>query len=359
MRAGRLRWTGLVAIALVVFLGCRRDEDAAPVVDNGVPTPAHLDIPPGVLAQTGEPSQPADNPLTQEGVAFGRRLFYETALSDNQTLSCGSCHKQANAFADPRPFSEGTNGAVGTRNAMSLVNLVWGERMFWDGRAPGLEAQAHDPVTNPVEMNNTWSLVEDRLNSEEAYRQMCRAAFGTEHIDSTLVTQAIAQFIRTIVSFDSPFDRYWYGGDTAAMSEEALNGLFHFTSQGKCGGCHVPGLFTDNAFRNNGIDLTITDPGYGGTTGDPGDVGKFKVPTLRNIALTAPYMHDSRFATLEDVLNHYNGGVHMASPNVDLLMDFWGMNPTPFSADEIHDITAFLNALTDPGLLTDPDLSEP
>lgn len=352
-------WTSGLLCALLLFAGCERDDEAEPAAQGASPTPVQLYLPDGVADLVGIPLMPVDNPLTNEGIAFGRKLFYENALSDDLSLNCGSCHKQANAFADPSPFSEGTDGSLGTRNAMSLVNLAWGDRMFWDGRVQGLEAQAHDPVTNPVEMNNSWPVVEGRLNASSEYPLMCNAAFGTEQVDSTLVTKAIAQFLRSITSFDSPFDRYWFGGDSSAMPEEARNGLYLFTHQGKCSGCHAPGLFTDNAFRNNGLDVSPVDPGFGVTTGLPADFGKFKVPTLRNIAVTGPYMHDSRFSTLEDVLGHYNGGVHMASPNVDLLMDFWGMNPTPFSPDEIIDLTAFLNALTDQTLLTNPDLAEP
>ena len=351
------RWS--VFIVLATLVGCTREEAVEPETEPTTPTPTQLNLPAGVLAQLGAPNFPADNPLTIEGVALGRKLFYEKALSNDFTLSCGSCHVQANAFSDPRPFSEGTNGAHGPRNSMSLVNLAWADRMFWDGRVQGLEAQAHDPVINPLEMRNTWPVVEDRLNASTEYRGLFKVAFGNEEIDSTMVTKALAQFVRSIVSFDSPFDRYWYDGDTAAMSEEARNGLALFTSQGKCAGCHAPGLFTDNAFRNNGLDLVFFDDGVGAVTGDPADLGKFKVPTLRNIALTAPYMHDSRFTTLEEVMGHYNGGVHMNSPNVDLLMDFWGMNPTPFSPDEVHDLIAFLNALTDQALQTNPALAEP
>lgn len=302
---------------------------------------------------------PVDNPLTAEGVALGRRLFHEPALSLDNSLSCASCHRQEHAFSDPQPFSTGTSGTAGTRNAMPLVNLVWGNGMFWDGRVHGLEAQAHDPVVNPIEMNNTWSLVEQRLNADHSYRAMFHAAFGTDRADSALVTKAIAQFERTLISFDSPFDRYWLGGDVTAMSEEALNGFALFKSQGKCAGCHTVGLFTDNAFRNNGLDATTIDPGLGGVTGVGTDLGKFKVPSLRNVAVSAPYMHDSRFGSLEEVLGFYNGGVHMGSPNVDGHMDFWGMNPSPFSPDEINDLLAFLNALTDTTFLTNPSHSAP
>lgn len=356
---GCTRGAYALPVLVVALMGCTRDVVEEPdVVANG-PTPVDLQLPAGVLAAVGAPVLPAGNPLTAEGIALGRLLFYEKALSNDLSLSCGSCHAQANAFADPRAFSVGTDGSVGTRNAMSLVNLAWSPKLFWDGRVEGLEAQAHDPVTNPIEMRNTWPVVEDRLNADAAYRQRFHNAFGTEVIDSTLVTRALAQFVRSLTSFDSPFDRFWFGGDSSALSEQAQNGLALFTSQGKCAGCHAPGLFTDHALRNNGLDVVLSDPGYGDVTGDPADLGKFKVPTLRNIAVTGPYMHDARFTTLEEVLGHYNGGVHMTSPNVDLLMDFWGMNPTPFSPDEINDLTDFLNALTDPSLLNDPALAEP
>jgi len=351
--------TGPLIIGLALLSACKRDEVEPSDQADGYPTPAQLNVPAGVTAVVGLPSMPLDNPLTVEGIALGRKLFYDKALSDNNTMSCGSCHLQAAGFSDPSSFSAGADGSIGTRNAMPLSNLAWGTSFFWDGRSVGLEAQAHDPVTNPIELRNTWPVVEARLNADPAYRQLFHAAFGTEEIDSNLVVMAIAQFERTLTSFNSPFDRFYFGGDATAMSEEAQSGLTLFQAQGKCGGCHTVGLFTDNALRNNGMDLVFADLGYGGVTGNAADMGKFKVPSLRNVALTAPYMHDSRFATLEEVLNYYNGGVHMSSPNVDPLMDFWGMNPTPFSLDEINDLHAFLNALTDSTFLTDPALAEP
>jgi cytochrome c peroxidase len=355
------RTGAVLACVLCLMIACRRDEPVPPLDGDATstPTPAMLQLPAGVEAEVGMPVMPADNPLTVEGIALGRKLYYEKALSDDLSMSCATCHEQQHGFADPNAFSAGTDGSLGTRNAMSLVNLAWSGPLFWDGRSADLEAQAHDPVTNPIEMRNTWPVVEQRLNASAEYRQRFQVAFGTAVIDSNLVTKAIAQFERSIVSFRSPFDRFYFGGDTSAISEEALHGFNLFRGQGKCGGCHVPGLFTDQAFRNNGLDLVHTDPGLGGITGQTGDMGKFKVPTLRNIAVTGPYMHDGRFATLAEVIAHYNGGVHMASPNVDGLMDFWGMNPTPFSLDEVNDLTAFLLSLTDEQLLADPALAAP
>lgn len=347
-----------LALGMAALAGCRKEAEA-PSPLMGSPSGVQLNIPPAVLDALGAPVLPADNPLTIEGIALGRKLFHEKALSIDLSMSCASCHQQANSFADPLPFSVGTDGSTGTRSAMPLANLAWATQFFWDGRAEGLEAQAHDPVVNPVEMHNTWTLVEERLNADGIYRQMFHDAFGTQAIDSTLVVKAIAQFERSLLSFNSPFDRFYYGSDATAMSEEAQNGFTLFKSQGKCAGCHTVGLFTDNAFRNNGLDLAPADPGLGAISGNPADLGKFKVPSLRNVAVTAPYMHDSRFASLEEVLGHYNGGVLMASPNVDGHMDFWGMNPTPFSADEINDLLAFLQALTDSTFLNNPAYGQP
>ncbi|HEY0976048.1 MAG TPA: cytochrome c peroxidase [Flavobacteriales bacterium] len=345
----------------LALAGCRRDEaeqQPAPAAPPGI-TPFVLQLPPGALELIGPPVDMSHNPLTVQGVALGRKLFHDPVLSADHSVSCASCHRQEHAFADPAVLSQGVGGALGTRHAMSLANLAWSDRFFWDGRIEGLEAQAHDPVVHPLEMANTWPTVEARLAVDPAYRALFRAAFGSESTDSSAVTNALAQFVRSLTSFDSPFDRFHFGGDVSAMSEEAQNGLVLFNSQGRCGGCHTLGLFTDQAFRNNGLDLVHNDPGLGAHTGNPGDLGKFKVPTLRNVAVSAPYMHDGRFATLEEVLQHYNGGVHMASPNVDLLMDYWGMNPTPFSPNEINDLLAFLNALTDEQFLTDPAHAAP
>ncbi len=244
---------------------------------------------------------------------MGRELFYEKALSDDLTLSCGSCHVQANAFADPRAFSEGTDGSIGMRNAMSLVNLAWARSHVLGWSRAGLGGASARPGDQP---GGDAEHLARGGGPPERERQvppaLPSAAFGTEQVDSTLVTRALAQFVRSLVSFDSPFDRFWFGGDSTALSEQAQNGLALFTSQGKCAGCHAPGLFTDNALRNNGLDVVLSDAGFGAVTGDPADMGKFKVPTLRNIAVTAPYMHDARFATPRSrSSNHYNGGVHM------------------------------------------------
>lgn len=344
-------------VVLTILAACRKDTAVEPPVSGGgSATPLTLDLPQWVIDSLGQPnSSGIDNPLTVEGVALGRRLFYEKALSDNYTQSCGSCHKQENGFSDPLPFSVGTNGATGTRNAMAVINLVYEEHFFWDGRRHSLEEQAHDPVTNPIEMRNTWPVVVQRLQADPDYPELFRQAFGTTTIDSNLVVKAIGQFERTLLSFDSRYDRYYYGGDVNALNEQEIRGLDLFMRDGHCVDCHMEGHFSDHSMRNNGVDgANPADPGVGALTGNPYDIGKFKVPTLRNIAATGPYMHDSRFTTLEEVLNFYANDVHTEIPNLDPHMDPWRFGDVDLDAQDQADIVAFLHALSDNTFLTNP-----
>ena len=326
-----------------------------PVYD---PTFVTLDIPDYAISYLGEPSFPVDNPLTEEGIKLGRLLFYETLLSDDLSMSCASCHLQSAAFGDSEQFSQGTNGAFGDRNAMNIVNLAWSPSLFWDGRRNTLEEQAHDPVTNPVEMRNDWNIVVKRLQNHDQYPDLFYEAFGTSVIDSNLVTKAISQFERTLLSFDSPFDRFFYDGDTLMLNTSQKNGYDLFFGQAECIHCHLGPLFTDNTLRNNGLDATLTDIGYGNVTELSTDNGKFRVPTLRNIAESAPYMHDGRFASLEQVVEFYNSGVQGASPNLDPEMNHFalGLNLT---TQEKADLVNFLKTLSDDTYLTNEFFSDP
>ncbi len=299
--------------------------------------------------------EPNDNPATNEGVALGRRLFYEKMLSNNNTISCASCHKQEKAFSDPRRFSLGTSGSPGNRNASAIVNPGWNTSLFWEGRRTTLEEQAHDPVTNPIEMANTWPVVVQRLQQDPHYPDMFNKAFGTSTIDSTLVTDAISQFERTFVSFKSRFDQQEYLGQNVFTAQEA-RGRELFFGAGKCSGCHKAPLMTDFGFRNIGLDAVPVDSGRITVTHLSTDYGKFKTPTLRNIALTAPYMHDGRFNTLRQVLDFYTGGVQANSPNVAQGLV---TNPIQLSPQEKDDLIAFLKTLTDNSFVTDPNLSRP
>ena len=352
----KLLLIGFVATVVAIGSACNKEK-----VDTVVysPVPLTVPVPAYVKTYVGELQSPAANPLTVDGVALGRKLFYEKMLSNTSTISCASCHKQESAFDDPFPFSKGTSGAIGNRNAMAVVNLAWNKRFFWDGRRNTLEGQAHDPVTNPIEMANTWPIVMLRLQFTRPYPDLFFKAFGTRTIDSTLVVRAIAQFERTLVSFDSRFDKYFYQGDSAALTVPEQRGLELFTGKAMCNNCHLMNtMFTDNMFRNNGLDINPADAGEMKFTGLATDKGKFKVPTLRNIAQTAPYMHDSRFATLEQVVDFYSSQVQQGSPNIDEHMpDFGtGLNLT---SQERTDLVAFLKSLSDSSFLTNKAFSDP
>jgi cytochrome c peroxidase len=345
-----------IATFIVAIHACKKKEKDEPVYS---PVALTVAVPDFVKTYAGEMSQPADNMLTVDGVALGRKLFYEKMLSNDNTMSCATCHKQVNAFDDPRQFSQGTNGTFGDRNAMAIVNMGWNTHFFWDGRRASLEGQAHDPVTNPIEMANKWPDVVNKLQSNGQYPDLFFKAFGTKTIDSNLVVKAIAQFERTLVSFNSKFDRYNYLGDSSALTVQEKSGLAIFKNKGMCNNCHLMNtIFTDNVMSNNGLDANPVDAGLMKFTGLATDKGKFKVPSLRNIAETAPYMHDGRFATLEQVVEHYSTGVVQSSPNLDEHMVEFGAGVN-FTAQEKADLVAFLKALSDTDFLTNPLFSDP
>lgn len=318
------------------------------------PTPYDLDIPdalPPIIV-------PEDNYLTEEGVTLGRMLFYDPILSGDSSQSCSSCHNQAYAFTDDgNRFSLGIDGLPGKTNAMALFNLGYGERFFWNGRALSMEHQAGMPVEDPLEMNAHWPVVETRLNAHPTYPELFFRAFGTSEISREWVEKAIAQFERTIYSGDAPYDTYQpnYSWPTA----EAQYGYQMFFSEiGDCGHCHTEDLLTDYSYRNNGLDSVFGPENWGlyEITGDSNDMGKFKVPTLRNIALTAPYMHDGRFNTLEEVLDHYNTGI-CDVPETDLFLK--KPDRTILNDYQKSCILAFLHTLTDTIFLNNPDYSNP
>lgn len=314
---------------------------------------------------------PADNPFTEEGVALGRFLFYEELLSGDNTMSCASCHSPEVAFTDDgNQFSTGIDGIQGTRNAMALINLAWDTRFFWDGRVLTIEDQILRPVRDPIEMHETWTNAMAELQAHDAYPGLFDAAFGTTEVDSLLAAKALAQFMRTMISGDSPFDRFQRG--QGLLSFEASSGLGLWDREGgfppavpigqggfDCFHCHptAGGRFTDGLLHNNGLDSQFTDLGAGGITGLASDMGRFKTPTLRNIALTAPYMHDGRFQTLEEVVEHYNSGGH-PSPTVDVFMKYTtgGLQLTP---EKKQYLLAFLNSLTDTEFVNNPAFQDP
>jgi len=343
-------------ISIALLVACKKEQNA--IVDNYTPTLTEIAYPSWVKIYLSEMPQNSDNPLTKEGIELGRKLFYEKQLSLNNSQSCASCHQQANGFSDSSRFSKGIDGSLGDRNAMAISNLAWSNHLFWDGRRSSLEGQAHDPVTNPIEMKNDWNTVVSRLSKDAKYPDLFYKAFKTRTIDSNLVVKAIAQFERSLVSFNSRFDKYYFESDTNALTVQEKKGLEIFFNKGDCNHCHSDVLLSDDAFRNNGLDATFTDNGRGNITKSQSDNGKFKVVSLRNIEVTAPYMHDGRFKTLEEVVNQYNEGIHTNSPNMDDNMQKL-IQGIQLTTQEKLDLVAFLKTFTDSEFLTNNAFSNP
>ncbi len=356
---------GLLACC-TVLIGCRPDPATECPTPPGT-TPYEVSIPPFFPPM----DIPPDNPMTEEGIALGRLLFWEKALSADSSMSCGSCHLPAFSFADPNPVSTGVTGAQGTRNAMALVNMGWTQRFFWDGRAATLEEQILDPVPHPDEMNLPWDEAVARLAADSSYAKRFDVAYNEEGITAGSTTKAIAQFLRTMISADSKFDR-WRRGETQLSTLE-FQGYEIFNREGgdpeivtggqfggDCFHCHgEAGLqFSDYLFHNNGLDATFAaDPGLAGMTGIALDSGRFRTPTLRNAALSPPYMHDGRFSTLEEVLDHYNSG-GQPSATIDPFMKY-SSGGLMLQPQQKEALLAFLHTLTDTAFAANPAFADP
>jgi len=341
---------------------CLEDKAFAAALPDSTPYP--LTVP----TWMPKPIIPDDNKLTVKGVALGRMLFYDPVLSRDSTQSCATCHAPDKSFADGKPLSPGIKGKPGPRNSMALVNLAYNTRgFFWDGRVASLEAQVIHPIIDPVEMDNTLQEVERRLRRSKIYPARFREAFGIkakEEITIDLVAKAIAQFERTLISSDSRYDQIIWGQKGFPEEDEARGmALFFIEFAGKtqhpgCSHCHFNPLFTDNHFRNNGLDkvaslLDFKDPGRRAVTQNINDSGRFRTPTLRNIAHTSPYMHDGRFKTLEEVLDHYQQGGHgVVNEDPNIL-------PFRLSPQDKADLIAFLKMLSDPTFLQNKNFSSP
>lgn len=346
-------WITFSLIILAIGLSATSGKNKKPVKTK----PYKIELPEFVLDYFEPMPIPKDNPLTEEGVELGRYLFYDGILSADRSMSCAACHKQAYAFSDPRQFSIGVRGDLGIKQSMSTVNLAWSNFLFWDGRSKSLEHQAEDPITNPIEMASSWEIVLPRLQSHAEYPDRFFKAFGSEQITKEMVLKALSQFQRTIVSFNSRFDKYFFEGDATALTAQEERGLELFFNAGTCNHCHSDVLLTDNFFRNNGLDKQ-PDSGMAKNTKLPKDIGKMKVPTLRNIALTAPYMHDGRFKTLDEVVNFYLDSVRMDSPNLDEHMEMLTNRPF-FNESDRNALVAFLKTLTDSTLINNPKYKDP
>jgi cytochrome c peroxidase len=351
------RFLLVVLIGFIVFQACRKEKVGYE------PTPYTLKIPSHFPAM----NIPEDNPMTEEGVLLGRMLFYEKRLSGDNTISCGSCHSPEAAFSDPNQFSTGIDGLMGNRNSMALINLGWQTSFFWDGRSHTLEEQILEPVPNPIEMHQSWTKAIGKLKQDVDYRNQFYRAFGVTDFDSTHVAKAIAQFLRTMISGSSKFDVIYkyensipFSGNDAtiwqSVTNEELAGydLFKSLNGADCFHCHNGPLMQVQKFSNNGLDAVFSDLGRGAITGNANDNGKFKVPTLRNIELSAPYMHDGRFATLDDVIEHYSTGIHQSS-TIDPLIEFASQGGVQLDAEQRSLLLAFLKTLTDEDFVTNPD----
>lgn len=348
-------------IVIAVVLSCKKDKVAYE------PTPYELEIP----SHFPDMIIPEDNPMTVEGVELGRKLFYEVKLSGDNTMSCANCHAPASAYSDPNQFSEGIDGVEGTRNSMALVNLGWDDHFFWDGRATSLEEQILLPVEDPIEMHDTWPNVVSELSASLEYKNMFFKAFGTPGVTKERAAKAIAQFLRTMISGSSKYDvMYKYENNlplssseqaiyaTISVEEWAGYDLFKSLNGADCFHCHNGPLVQVKKFSNNGLDATFSDLGRGEVTGNPTDYGKFKVPTLRNIAYSAPYMHDGRFATLDEVIEHYSSGISM-SPTIDPLIEFANQGGVQLDSYEKDLLKAFLLTLSDESFINNPAFQEP
>lgn len=285
---------------------------------------------------------PADNPQTDPKVRLGAQLYFDTRLSADNTISCASCHDPRTGWANPHRTDTGIRGQVGGRNSGTVINAGYMRYQFWDGREASLEGQALGPIHNPIEMGETLENVIAKLNAIPGYREQFQRVFGTD-VTAPGIAKAIASFERTILSGPAPYDLSMMG-DPMAMSPAAMRGMHLFEGKGHCMVCHSGPMFSDQSFHNLGVGMDKPNPDLGrfNVTKDPDDTGRFKTPTLRNIALTPPYLHDGSEATLMDVINFYNRG-GMANPHLDPLMV-----PLALTECEKRDLVAFMEALTGP-----------
>ncbi len=287
---------------------------------------------------------PKDNPYTPEKAALGKLLYFDKRLSADDSVSCASCHSPELGFTDCQPVSTGIKSQKGGRSAPTVINRAYSLNQFWDGRAASLEEQAGGPMQNPIEMGNTHANVVKRIQAIPGYKALYQKAFGTDQIDIDLTTKAIATYERTVLSGNSPYDRY-KAGNKKALTAAQVRGMDIYFNKAKCDQCHEGINFTLNSYHNLGVGMDKPNPDLGRyeVTKNEADWGAFKTPTLRDIARTAPYMHDGSLATLEDVVDYYNKG-GLKNKNLDERM-----KPLNLSKTEQADLVAFLKALNGEG----------
>ena len=377
----------LFAVFLFALISCQKKETITPGPAPEDPVASVLNLPAtpfNYASQTlpaylltppvqGQVNTPVNNPVTDWGATLGRVLFYDKNLSVNTTISCASCHQQVNAFSDPVALSKGFNGGLTGRNSMTLINAKYypNGRFFWDQRAATLEEQVLMPIQDHVEMGMTLVALEQKLQALPYYPVLFNRAFGSTTVTSNRVSLALSQFIRSIISYQSKYD----AGRQAFPPgpPPPPNSIFpNFTAQenrgkelflgpqGGCAPCHGSETFTSPLEKNNGIDAVTIDRGFGAVTNNPAQDGLFKAGSLRNVELTAPYMHDGRFNTLEEVVEHYNSGVRN-HPNLSPQLRLPNGNPRLLNLNNQDKaaLVAFLKTLTDHVILTDVKFSNP
>lgn len=353
----------------LLLTGCK-SENETPDPQTGIPKPVNWTKPTHFPDPVYDMSK---NPLTAEGVELGRFLFYDGILSRTNDIGCGTCHQQSAAFTHHgHDLSHGVYDQLGTRNAPPIQNLAWSTSFFWDGGVHDLDFVPPSPIQNKVEMGETVSNVMIKLRNTSAnsaaavnYPKMFKAAFGSEEINTERMMKALSQFMLSMVSATSRYD-YYVLGDASAITAQEKEGLVLFKQ--KCGSCHAGELFTDFSFRNNGIvPNKINDQGRYAITLDEADRMKFKVPSLRNVGLTSPYMHDGRYRALSEVLDHYANDQNSSitdsiyvSPTLDPLLMLAGQKRgIRLTAQEKLSIIAFLKTLNDEQFISDKKFSDP
>lgn len=318
---------------------------------------------------TDQDNTPNNNVVTDWGATLGRVLFYDKVLSANNTTSCSSCHLQASGFSDPNRLSTGFEGGFTGRNSMGISNAKYYENghFFWDERAETLEEQVLMPIQDETEMGLTLTELVDKVEEQPYYPVLFEQVYGDDNVTVERISLALAQFVRSVVSYQSKYDvgrAQVNNPENDFPNYSAIENLgkdVFFSQRGDCARCHTSDLFVGDEARNNGLDAVLTDLGLGAVTGRANDNGKFKVGSLRNIELTAPYMHDGRFETLEEVIEHYNSGVQESATLDDRLRQQNSQNPRRLnlSTQEKEALVAFLKTLTDSELINDEKYSSP
>lgn len=366
------RFLLLAAAGLCLFIACSKD----PIIpvnlgkrefklvlpetpySYGTDTfPSHFNLPPLSFINS------IQNPITNDGATLGRVLFYDRKLSVNNAISCGSCHLQSKAFSDPGQFSSGFEGGKTGRNSMAIENTRYSFRFFWDHRATYVEGQVLMPIQNNVEMGMNLADLVTKLKGVDYYPSLFQKAFGSTDITVDKISNALGQFVQSLTTYRSKYDIGKQNGFVDFTTLENDGMTLYLSGTINCNQCHTTANFYDTSTLNNGLDTVYTDNGRGLITGDPLDNAKFKVPSLRNIEVSGPYMHDGRFNTLEEVVEHYNSGIKQ-HPNLDDRLTTTGTTGgTPkqygLTAYQKASVVAFLKTLTDQSFLTDVRFSDP